>query len=229
MGMFGFFYSLIIGGTYVGNEVYSVIKDKKLRETKGNKEFNYYVDSKGKTRSLTTNRIITMDIDPYTKDVVNYDCRTGDIDYNISAAEREIAKSKAIKNNKSVYMYNKDNHYQDRIRGVRYVDIKTGRLVVVRVKFPYTFYMDAETGKLIRRADIDFENEKFVSNNNKDFFSINNPYDIILKFNNELNNETAEYMKKFLCNHNSMWWEYPIQSEEKLKDRDLCFFKNKKV
>lgn len=171
--MWGLLYSLFVGGAHVIKKTQDVIENKEFKEKYRDDEAGTYFDNKMRLRDQRTDRIVVYEKDIKTGDVWVKDALSCERLRNITQNEverhyeEERKKFFEGKTARSYVRYGKDNHRNDKCRGVRYKDLKTGRLYVIREIQSYdtllkkqiypigvTFLMDVETGEFVRPIDL---------------------------------------------------------------------------
>ena len=131
-------------------------EDDQAKLTNVSKDKLTYVDSRGKMRLRSNNHIVAFET--YKGRYVLRDLKTYSIvrDYTLERECREKTKSKnrAIKAGKTVYCVDFDMHRQDKIKGMRYQDMETNEIYVIRSigKWKIPFYMNLD-GKFIKPVD----------------------------------------------------------------------------
>lgn len=107
-----------------------------------------YIDHQGHTRDVHSNHKILYWTDN------NYNTTRYDLDnHTESNITMENDAKKAKENGCSTVRLGLDNHYKDYCQGIRYKDIKTGMIMVIRSFNGQEFYMDITTAKFIRPTD----------------------------------------------------------------------------
>lgn len=179
--MFGLFYAAVtaiattISGVKCAIEEQQQIDKAKKRKEEGKNKYNLYTDRKGATRDLATGELRSMDYiccedrgeDQYLRDMYGNPVR------NLSE-ERRQARYYAAKNDprRTVSLWKKDYAHSKQLAGYQgrpyycgeiYKDLSNGKLYVCRrfsipseVSSGYgsgKYYMDTETGFLVREAD----------------------------------------------------------------------------
>lgn len=158
--MFGFLFLLICIVMYFLKES---IENAECKKKYANSDGLTYIDSKGRSRLVSNNKLVF-----YTHDK-NGDYILEDIGgyvyKNFSEEERQEQKNinvdTAIKNGKSTYCEDENEHKKDwYCKGRRFIDLKTGERYVIRCIQGKYYYMDISTGLLVRKTDKQLEEER---------------------------------------------------------------------
>lgn len=171
--MFGLLYSLFVGGARVVKGIQDTIENEEFKQKYRHDDADTYYDNKMRLHDQKTGHIVRYEKDLKTGDVYVKDCINGQRLRNLtqnaveSHYQEERKKFLEGKTARTYVQYGKDTHRNDKCRGVRYKDLKTGRLYVVREISSYddilkkqiypinvTFLMDIETGEFVRPVDL---------------------------------------------------------------------------
>lgn len=157
--MFGIIYLALNGITSGLNYVDKLRMDtRNKREAIKNNNLTYY-GSRGGTYLCSNDRPVTRTTDARGHDILK-DLYNGTIYYDYTEEEINKQKGKFNQNGESVYLGTQKErneiHKQYEYTGlgsIDYIDIATGRPVRTICINGYTFYMDVETGLIMRLAD----------------------------------------------------------------------------
>lgn len=119
-----------------------------------------YISYDGSTRLVSTDEKVLWKNDLVTQDRILISVDSGKVIKNLSEEkrkfERKISKAVSEKSNKTVYLFDRDNHFHEKVVGERYKDLSTGEEYVIRRLNAVYYYMSVESGKLIRITDNNF-------------------------------------------------------------------------
>ena len=157
-----------------------------------------YVDNNGRMRLLSNNHIVAFD--KYQGDEVLRDLKTYEIVKNYTQEKREIerqvSQSKAIQESKTIYCIDFDEHRNDKIKGMRYQNLETGEIYVIRQigRYRIPIYMTLD-GKLVKLVDKNWRYHQMVSK------------DIDIDIKEEVRKHNEEYKDQPLWNKslNHLW------------------------
>lgn len=155
--MFGLLYGLFCAGVAAFNGIKHTCEDvKSFKETKDEKTGTYY-DRDCHTRLISNGDRAMFMRDPVTNDSVLYSLKEHKVVRNFSEEKRQ-EKLKQIKADGSATVVKWDEHYgtlsrKDGCWGHRYYDVTSDKFVVMRRIKLYDYYMDMDTGMLIRPSD----------------------------------------------------------------------------
>lgn len=172
--MFGLLYSLLTGGACCVKGVRDAIENEQYKQKYHDDSTGIYYDRNMKKHDKNTGRIVTYQQDNKTKDMWVVDAETCKPLRNITMDEAEMhyleekQKFLAGKTNKTYVRYGRDEHRYDKCVGIRFKDLATGKLYVMRKiieRDPYSkkityrdvcsCLMDMDTGEYIRPSDSD--------------------------------------------------------------------------
>lgn len=165
MGLFGLFYTMLVGGATITKNIKTNLENEERRKKAIIEGREKYLDDVGCERLLSDNtRVISTKL--------WYDCADGkEGDYvlkrikdnvvirNYTKEKRDVAEStsfsKAKAEGKTVYKLGTwlDNHCKSKIRGYRYKDFNTGDIYVIRVFNGVKSYMNIQSGQIERETD----------------------------------------------------------------------------
>lgn len=174
--MFGLIYSLAVGLGLAGHTIKENIENDYRRVNNVSPDGITYTDAKGRSRIVENNEIAIYGTIK-GGDFCILDAK-GRIYKNFTQEKKDKIRDKyykkAIENNLSTYCLGDDEHrFEDRA-GKRFKDMKTGRIYLIRcVNFKY-YYVDFETGEIVRKTD--YQQKKDDAKINKrdaTFFDIN--------------------------------------------------------
>lgn len=162
--MIGIIYSLFSLGVKGGNKVKENIDDTKSREeAKRNGDLTYY--AKGGQHLVSNGRLIHKGRNSQGDEVIE-DMYNDHVYVNLSEKKRKEIINEALKEGRTVidkgshditnpfYANFKDKWWFGRYDlNVRFIDIKTNRYFRIVCINGYDFYMDIETGLLVRKSD----------------------------------------------------------------------------
>lgn len=171
MGLFALFYTTFVLGVKGYKGIKDSIEDNSRRgeAEKGGKEV--YIGTDGVGRNVKDGRK-TMYCHQYLNgynnkpDYVLKYVGTNEIIRNFSQEDREKTERESLQeaniNGYTVHRIEEkfNDHFHDECRGVRYKDIKTGAVYVLRRVNGKNFYMDINTGLLVRPTDKQLAFEK---------------------------------------------------------------------
>lgn len=145
--------------TRTGMSVRNVFKDvNESQKAKENKKLTYF-DTNGCQRLVSNHEAVYESHNPFGDHVIN---KNGKVLINISEQERQKRFDEAKRNNNpDITAIFWDEHYKKyknpcetkEIKGARYKDIETGRLMVIKSICGHDFFLDTQTKKVIRRSD----------------------------------------------------------------------------
>lgn len=151
--MFGFIYLMIM---FIPSLLAKISENKYNQELKlkVNNEYKIYYDRKGRTIDYETDKPVVISRNKENDTIVT-NCL--DINRNISDEKRwkKYYELKKLNNPLVTVMeWNRySNHIADKIPGVRYRDLNTGMLMVVREVDGNYYYMSVDNSKFIRKTD----------------------------------------------------------------------------
>lgn len=159
-----------------------------------------YVDSNGRIRLISNNHIVAFE--KYHNDEILRDLKTYDIVRNYSQEQRnleaQVSQTKALQEGKKIFCVDFNEHKNDKIKGMRYQNIETGEIYVIRQIGCYRIpiYMTLE-GKLTKLVDKNWRYHQMI---NKDI-----PIDI----KEEVRKHNEQYKNQPLWNKtlNHLWNE----------------------
>lgn len=171
--MWGLLYPLIVGGAKVIKGIQDTIENEEFKQKYRHDDAGTYYDNKMRLHDQKTGHIVRYEKDLKTGDVYVKDCENGqrlrNLTQNAVEAHYQEERQKFLegKTARTYVQYGKDEHRNDKCRGVRYKDLKTGKLYVVREIESYssfykkqvypigvTFLMDVITGEFVRPIDL---------------------------------------------------------------------------
>lgn len=165
MGLFGLFYTIFVGGARGVKNIKISIENEKRRSQAISEGREKYLDDVGCERLVSDNtRVISTTLwndcsDGQEGDRVLKRIDNNSVVKNYTKEERDKSEknsfSKAKAEGKTVYRLGTwlDNHYKSKIHGYRYKDFDTGAIYIIRAFNGVRFYMDIQTGQLIRETD----------------------------------------------------------------------------
>lgn len=173
--MWGLFYAMLIGGARAVKGVQDMIENEEFKQKYRHDDAGTYYDNKMNLHDQKTGHIVRYEKDLKTGDVYVKDCETGkrlrNLTQNAVEAHYQEERQKFLegKTARTYVKYGDDEHRNDKCKGVRYKDLRTGKLYVMRTIDRYGFdefmhkimlypicticLMDVETGEFIRPAD----------------------------------------------------------------------------
>lgn len=195
--MFGLFYTIAVGlGFAVEKGAEAIISQQKREEARQKGELTYY-DDNNKLRLVETNERVADTTLLNGDHVLKYDgCNRGRIirNYSQEKYEYEVERNRreAIKEGKSTYcitvssvpkmnhtrsqlMDDNDNYIDNTNRtGYRFKDFKTGDVYVIRKVRGRYYFMDVNTGYLVRETDYQKkETLRYTEDLRKDYPGVN--------------------------------------------------------
>lgn len=173
--MWGLLYPLIVGGAKAIKGIQDTIENEEFKQKYRHDDAGTYYDNKMNLHDQKTGHIVRYEKDLKTGDVYVKDCETGkrlrNLTQNAVEAHYQEERQKFLegKTARTYVQYGKNEHRNDKCIGVRYKDLKTGKLYVMRTIDRYGYdeffrkimlypicticLMDIETGEFIRPAD----------------------------------------------------------------------------
>lgn len=219
--MFGLLYSLLVGGAHVVKGIQDTIENEEYKQKYRDDAAGIYYDNKMRMHDQKTGRIVSYDKDFKTGDVWLKDCLTCQRIRNVSQDETqrhyEKEKQKYLNGTtaRTYVQYGKDYHRNDKCAGVRYKDLKNGKMYVVR-EIPGGYFsidrqecyigdtikclMDLETCQYIRPTD------KLLEYHFGKLDKIKASYKAIEKANKEKNKNMEYYEKTKNINSRDLFW-----------------------
>lgn len=161
-----------------------------------------YVDSTGRMRLVSNNHIVMFE--KYNGCDILRDIKTNHIVKNFTQdkkyEEYKKSKEKAIQEGKTIFCIDFGYHKDDKIRGMRYMDINTQEKFVIRVlgKWKIPFYMNME-GEIVKPVDPKWKPLGWKED-------ISGKFDIKKEYNNWLRIIKQSYVTD--CYHNFEWSEW---------------------
>lgn len=125
-----------------------------------------YIDSRGRMRLTSNNHIVvhaTQNGHHVLKDLKTFQI-IRDYTQERKTIEYNRSKNKALAENKSIFCIDFDMHKTDKLKGMRYQDINTGEIYVIRQigKYRIPFYMNMK-GELVCIVDENWRYHQMVS------------------------------------------------------------------
>lgn len=212
--MFGLFYTIVAGlGFAVEKGAEAIISQQKREEARQKGKLTYY-DDNNKLRLVETNERVANTTLTNGDHVLRYDgCNRGRIirNYTQEKYEYELERNRrwAIKEGKSTYcitvtevpkanhrsgLLRTDDGFKDipeEVRGNWYKDFKTGDVYVIRKVRGRYYFMDVNTGYLVRETD--YQKEENIKYNKNDIKR--NPGIDIKEYNEKKDRYKADYYK----------------------------------
>lgn len=125
--MFGFFYTVLGLGHSVCKSAKINAKNEEIK--KRCTDSHVYVDYMGKLRLLSNDHLAMIETDYRTFNTVIVDLKTGATVVDLT--EEKILKAPLLEG-QTVRLVNKNRHVNEKITGLRYSDLKTGKIYVAR-------------------------------------------------------------------------------------------------
>ncbi len=226
--MVGIFIWLASVLTRTGISAHNVFKDvDKSIKAKNNGDVTYR-DSNGYLRYVKTHEIVIEDRDPNTGDWIIYGKGLTPL-YNRTKAEREERLAKAKIDNKYTAVYWNDGRGVgcDGIKGYRYKDINTGKLMVIKRIDGHEFFLDIESKQIIRRTDREIALANQVEKNGGQYYRVD-WHKTMLDFNTEIQkyiqDEVKESTINFLCSGENYGNDYEDLSRWTLTKNELRIY-----
>ena len=160
--MFSFFVTAAIGGILAGNKIKENIDNKKCKRIHYNDKYRTYIDSKGRMRSIDTDRMVNWKIDKNGDEVLvespvyGYEKVVFNKDKNdrLKRERDEINRCNDLL--ETTYISDLNPHLNDEIIGVRYYDKNDPNRIYVRRLIHGTNdvgYMDIKIKRIIKVTD----------------------------------------------------------------------------
>ena len=180
--MWGLFYSTFISIGVIINKFKKEKENKDCKILYRNIDNLTYTDREGKTRLLSDDSLVFYVLKKKGEYIL--EDATGKTIYNFSNSKREkkIKKNKeeAVLNKKSTYCIDDNSHKYDWIKkGKRFKDLETGNIYIIRYINHKFYFMDINTGFLIRETDWQKQSD-YKKKNNQNNYGVN-----IKQFNNK--------------------------------------------
>lgn len=245
--MFGLLYSLFVGSAYIVKGIQDTIENVEYKQKYRDNSAGIYYDNKMRMRDQKTGRIVSYDKDLKTGEVWLRDSLTCQRIRNISQDETqhhyEEEKQKYLNGTtaRTYVQYGRDEHRNDKCRGIRYKDLGNGKLYVAR-EIPGGYYnidgkeyyagttvrclMDLQTYQYVRPTD------KVLAFHAGKLDKIKALYKAIEEANKEKNKNLKKYEKNKDVNLDDLFW-YEIYKYghslngadmEELPEKDNEFF-----
>ena len=173
--MFGLLYSLFVGGAHVVKGIQDSIENEEYKQKYRDDDAGIYYDNKMRKHDQRTGRIVVYEKDIKTGDMWVVDAENSkklrNLTQNAIENHYEDEKRKFLNGTtaRTYVRYGNDEHRNDKCKGGRVIDLKTGKLYVLREIDRYgfdeyfrkvqlypigvTLLMDIETGEFVRPAD----------------------------------------------------------------------------
>ena len=225
MSFFGLVWTLVQGGAIYVDSIRHNIKDNECREKYQVKNTGTYIDSRGQDRDLITNKVV------YSTELPNGDIvfkdKHGNITSNVSENIRNANKEESIFKGKTTYKCGEDFHdMTKKCCGEYFKDLYNNKVYVIRKVKDLCFYMDSESGLLIRLTDSESKIQKLLKENNCNYKSNSEIDNIISEFNN-IQNEIRGCESKYSFFHNyEIGYEYTDDMIERIVNKSI-YYKNK--
>lgn len=153
--MFGLIYSLAVGLGLVGHTIKENAENDYRRVNNVSPDGVTYTDAKGRTRIVENNEIAVYGT-VKGGDFCIIDGK-GRIYKNFTQEKKDKIRDryykKAIENNLSTYCLGDDEHRFEDKKGKRFKDMKTERIYLIRRINFKCYYVDFETGEIVRKTD----------------------------------------------------------------------------
>lgn len=244
--MFGLLYSLFVGGAHVVKGIQDTIENEEYKQKYCDDNAGTYHDNKMRMRDQKTGRIVSYEKDRRTGEVWLRDSLTCQRIRNITQDETERhyedERRKYLNGAtaRTYVQYGKDNHRNDKCRGIRYKDLENGKLYVAR-EIPGGYYyingeecyagttinclMDLQTYQYVRPTD------RMLAYYAGKLDKIKALYKAIEKANKEKNKNVQKYEKTKNVNQNDLFWyetflyDHPLNGSdmEELTEKDNNF------
>ena len=172
--MFGFFITMAVGGVLAGSKIKENIDNNKCKKIHYNNKYRTYIDSKGRMRSVDTDKMVNWKIDKNGDEVLVESPVYGyeKVIYNKDRDERLKREREEINKwndeLKTTYISDLNPHLDDEIVGVRYYDKNDPNRVYVRRRICSTSdiaYMDIKIKRIIKPTDEMLEHYTFIYDN----------------------------------------------------------------
>lgn len=245
--MFGLFYTLLTCGTCCVKGIRDNIENERYKQNYCDNETGIYYDRSIKKHDKITGKIVTYQQDNDTKDMWIVDVETCKPIRNITLlmAEQHYQEEKQKfltgKTNKTYVRYGNDIHSKDKCIGVRFKDLLTGKIYVMRTivewdrstrKFQTKkicdCLMDIETGKYIRPSDLDIfytiYNGKTTNKLYEEIEKANKEKEKILQKKMRIQVLQSEYDNYFYSNYCRVNNSYELNEEQSnypLKEKEI--------
>ena len=164
--MWGLLYPLIIGGAKLIKGVQDTIENEEFKQKYRHDDAGTYYDNKMRLHDQKTGHIVRYEKDLKTGDVYVKDCENGqrlrNLTQNAVEAHYQEERQKFLegKTARTYVQYGKDDHHNDKCMGVRYKDLKTGKVSKQEVRlqsqtfnnftwFEYNYMLIGRPNKII--------------------------------------------------------------------------------
>lgn len=245
--MFGFLYTLFTGGAFAIKGISDAIKDEEYKQKYYDNQSEIYYDRNMTMHDKKTGRIVVYERDSKTNDMWVVDAKACKRLRNITKnnAEQhykeERQKFLAGKTNKTYVKYGSDEHRYDKCVGIRFKDLATGKLYVMRKITERNLYskkiayrdicnclMDIDTGKYVRPSDSDIfytiYHGKTTDELYKKIEEANKEKESILRREKEIHALQSEYDNYFYSNYDRVNNVFELNEEQSvypLKEREM--------
>lgn len=234
--MFGLLYSLFVGGAHVIKEIQDTIENEEYKQKYHDNSIGTYYDNKMRMHDQKTGRIVSYDKDLKTGEVWLRDSLTCQRIRNISQDETqrhyEEEKRKYLNGTtaRTYVQYGRDEHRNDKCRGIRYKDLGNEKLYVAR-EIPGGYYnIDGEecyVGTIVNCL-MDLQTYQYVRPTDRELAyhagkldKIKALYKAIEKANKEKSKNVQRYAKTKDVNPSDLFWYEMHKYGHSLKGSDM--------
>ena len=249
--MFGFLYTLFMGGACAIKGIRDSIENEEYKQKYYDDETGIYYDRDMRKHDKATGKIVTYERNTKTGDMWVVDAENCRPLRNITMNKAEIhyqeerEKFLAGKTNKTYVRYGEDEHRHDKCEGVRFKDLATGKLYVMREiveldRWTHTYLgkieyktvcnclMDIDTGRYIRPSDSDIFYQIYYGKITEELYKkiedANKEKKELLKYDKERCVLQSEYDNHFYSNYCRVNTSYELNEEQStypLKEKEM--------